>query len=172
MKILTWQNYTDKWPEELTKAQKGLKTDIAKGIYVYLLLSESKAFSEIAKDLELEPNKLAYHLKNLVRYGLLTHEYVIEEERAERSFYRVSNFGNIYAKKVLEAAHSPYQHQDVSVPPISFREKPEEGISFPIDNWAATNEGDMNVDIRRLQSKSSIKNIIYDSEVTTTELVV
>lgn len=168
---MTWQNYADKWPEELTKAQKGLKTNIAKGIYVYLLLSEKRAFSEIAKELDLEPNKLAYHLKNLVRYGLLSHEYSTMENQSERSFYKVSNFGNIYAKKVLEAARSPYQHQDIAIPPIPFKEKTEETIPIIMDEEITTStDGLVILSYPMMKSNKPLK--IDDYSGTTTEVVV
>ena len=172
MKDVTWQSYAEKWPEELSKAQEGLKSDIARGIYVYLLLNENKSFSDMAKVLELEPNKLAYHLKNLVRYGLLTHEYMIKEGINEHSFYKISNFGNIYAKKALEAAHSPYQHQDISVSQIHFKDKPEEGIPFPIGNWTSTNEGNVYDNIRIFIGDKPLKKRINNERITTTEVVI
>ena len=168
---MTWKNYADKWPEELSKAQNGLKTDIAKGIYLYLLLNNDKAFTEISKDLDIAPNKLSYHLKNMVRFGLLSHAYLKEDEGNEYSFYTVSNFGKIYAKKVLEAAHSPYQNQEITVlPPISIRKKTDEEI-IPMNNWA-TSSGTLSYGIRLLVNNENIKTEVDEDTVTTVEVVI
>ena len=109
--IMVWEEYANKWPEEIEKAQKGLNSRMSRGLFVYLLLEGQKTFSELVKDLDIDSNKLSYHLKSLVKNGLLTHTYAHEENRKDHSFYVVSNFGNIYAKKCLEAAYQPYQSQ-------------------------------------------------------------
>lgn len=106
---MTWKEYEKKWPKEIEMAQRGLNTAISRGIFVYLLTHDQQTFSELSKNLEIKPNKLSYHLKNLVKNGLLSHTYAHEEQRQDHSFYEASNFGNIYAKKCLEAAYQPYQ---------------------------------------------------------------
>ena len=107
---MDWKQYEQQWPEEIKKAQKALNSEMARGIYVYLLLNGKKPFSIISEELNIRDNKLSYHLNKLVQKGLVAHTLINEYGKSEYSYYEISNFGNIYAKKNIEAAMSPYQH--------------------------------------------------------------
>ena len=58
---MSWEEHAEKWPKEIEKAQRGLNSPMAKGIFVYLLTHKDKTFSELSNDLEIKSNKLSYH---------------------------------------------------------------------------------------------------------------
>jgi DNA-binding HxlR family transcriptional regulator len=108
---MKWEEYAQRWPNEIDEAFKGLNSSLSKGIFVYLLLNGKKTYTELLKDLEIKSNNLSYHLKTLSKSGLISHTYAYEQNRQDHSLYSVSNFGNTFAKKCLEAAHHPYEYQ-------------------------------------------------------------
>ncbi len=108
---MSWKDYYELWPSELDSAQRGLNSNVAKGIFIYLLLNSETTFSNLSKELQIEDNKLSYHLKNLVRSGLLTQKYLHKKNQSERSYYSISPFGVVYGKKSLEIARSPFQNK-------------------------------------------------------------
>jgi len=167
---MTWEEYEKKWPQEIEKAQKGLNTPISRGIFVYLLTQGQKTFSEMSKQLEIDPNKLSYHLKNLVKNGLLSHTYAHEEHRQDHSFYEVSNFGNVYAKKCLEAAYYPYQSRVSPVMEIPTPESEESIDTFEISSSVTSVEPPAFYLLEKSSKKEAKKELsVTNPEFTTYE---
>ncbi len=107
---MSWKKYSKKWPEEIKKANKGLQSDLDRGIFIYLLTEGKKSFNRIKSELDIGSNKLSYHLKKLVNTGLVTNKLSHRKDEECYSYYEVSDFGKKYADNVLKAVRGMYLH--------------------------------------------------------------
>ena len=66
---------SEKMPLLIRNSIKALNDEKRQDILMHLFNNGSKSFIEISNDLMIPKNKLSYHIKTLMRYGLLYNYY-------------------------------------------------------------------------------------------------
>lgn len=80
-------------PLVVRNSLKALSDENRQGILMYLLKTGPRSFTEIRKGLNISKNNLSYHIKNLMRYGLIYNFYSKDEFADKYSFYEISKLG-------------------------------------------------------------------------------
>lgn len=90
-------------PLVVRNSLKALSDESRQGILIYLLKVGSRSFTEIRKDLNISKNNLSYHIKNLMRYGLIYNFYSKDQFVDKYSFYEISKLGRAIITSLINS---------------------------------------------------------------------
>jgi len=93
------------FPYEIELAIKGLNNENRQKILTILLNKKKCSFSEIEKESSIESSLLANHLKELVKFLLVTHFYEHDTEEKYFSYYQISPYGLRILKSLQESLY-------------------------------------------------------------------
>lgn len=109
--------YADEMPAELRRVIDALNSDIGLAAFFVLFKYGEMSFSQIMSELDIPPNyssKLAYHIKKIQKSSLIKNEYIKKENVDGHSFYDITEFGEKFINKLMDAIQVP-QSNDLDI---------------------------------------------------------